>query len=493
MNRRDSLVMWGTIAIVILTALPALVLEYLPMTDLPQHIALASILAHHQDAAYGFEAYYSVEWFHTPYVLPYALAVALGNIMPLAVAMRIVVFLSIVAYPLGIVALLRAANKPVWFALLAIPIVYNRAFFWGFIAFELGIGLAIAAFACLVSEHKSRARDGLFALLTLAATFCHVYGLAFLVALTGLYAVVGGWASLRTRPWNLAPILIGIALWAWKSTAQSGYGVSYSPPLGLRVQELGRSILGGYQDRSELIILGLAFAGWLALAHATLPVTRDRIRALSPIERVAYLAFVGNLIAYFVLPQSTHTAKFIHFRHAFLALALLPLCASARSLAKASFLVRALPLIATTAAILNSWFHFILFDREARTFTPIVAALPNAPKVVSLVFERNGQWMATDPYLHFVAYAQAEKGGMISMTFPAVFWNLPAVMKPDAPVPKSPTNFEWQLQFDDSAFGYFYDYAIVRMPGERIPAATKNFPFDVIVRSPPWYLYQRVR
>jgi hypothetical protein len=482
-----------TIAAIGAVCIPALVLAYMPLADLPQHLAIASILRHHGDPAYGFDTYYVVDWFHVPYVLPYAIAVGLSYVMPLAIAMRFVVLLSLIAYPVGVLALLRTARKPLWFALLAIPLVYNRCVFWGFLNFGMGLGLALGAFACCISPKRTTGRDVLQAVLTIAAAFCHIYALAIIGGLMGAWIVVGGGhRDVRARPWLLASLVAGGLLWLWKSGESRGYGSYYSPPLSTRIGELPGSILGGYADRSELLILVLFVAAWLALAWRSVPVTRARMRACAPVERVAYVAFLGNLIAYFVLPQSTWTAKFIHFRHAFLALSLLPLTPTVAALERASLPERTLPAIAAVAALANSWVHLALFSREARAFDPIVDALPMNPKIVSITFERNGALMANNAYMHFVAYAQAKKGGIISMTFPDFFWNLPVLRNPASPVPETPWGFEWSpSRFSDKRFGYFYDYALVRIPGQLVPQRTAEFPFELIAQSPPWYLYKR--
>jgi hypothetical protein len=489
--RARSLATWLTIVAIVVLCLPALVLAYLPMTDLPQHLAIASILNNVDDPAFGFASYYTVDWWHTPYVLPYAIAVALAMVMPLAIAMKIVVFLSLVAYPLGVMALLRAARKPLWFALLALPLVYNRSVFWGFINFSMAIGLALAAFACFIEPRKSWRRDCVQAMLTLAATFCHVYGLAMIAGLVVAYVVVGGGhRDVRARPWIVAPIVAGAAVWLWKATEAHGFGVYASPPFTQRIGDLPSSILGGYSDRSELVILVLFVVACGALAWPTM--TRNRFRELAPAERVACIAIAGNLLAYFVLPEQTWTAKFVHFRHAFLACCMLPLLASADSLQRIPLVKRALPALAAAGALANAWVHLVLFDRDARGFDRIVAALPPAPKVVSLIFDRNGALVVTNPYLHFPGYVQAEHGGLISTTFPALFWNLPVELRPDARVPETPLNFEWIPHRYTESFGHFYDWALVRRQREPIEQGTARFPFVLVEQAPPWYLYKRV-
>lgn len=489
---RRNIAAWLTVVAIVLLALPTLVFSYLPMTDLPQHLAVAAILDGHGDPATGFAEYYRVDWFRVPYVLVYALTVALTKVLPLKLALHVVVFASVIAYPLAIVALLRALRKPVWFALLAVPLAYNRAFFWGFINFNLSIGLALAAFTLFVSPTKSRRRDVALAVLCLLTALCHIYGLALVLTLLALYAVVGGFSSLRARWWTLLPPVCGVVLWALGARSQAGYGVHIDPPLVERVRTFSRELLGGYQDASEPALLLLLLVAVVLLVWPSVPTNRARWKALVPVERVVWLVAVGNLALYLILPQATWTAKFIHFRHAFLACAMVPLLASPMAGRRMTLLVRAMPVVAACAAVLNAWAHLMLFDREARRIDPVLEALPARPRLASLVFDPNGDVMATFPYLHAAAYGQAKRGGIITMTFPRVFWNLPVTMRGDARVPATPEGFEWNPNlFNARTFGQFYDYVLVRIPGTRALATTESFPFELVAASPPWQLYRR--
>jgi len=389
---------------------------------------------------------------------------------------------------------MRAARKPPWLALVAVPLIYHRSVFWGFTSFDLAIGLALASFGFHIEPRKSIGRDIAQALLAIAAFTSHVYGLAMLVALVAGFAAFGGLRTLGRRYWTLGPLLVGAVLWlvAWQDNA--GYGGTVSPPLLLRLEMFTDELLGGYQDSSETVILGLFVASWSVLAWPALPTSRERLRGLSTLERIAYAAVVGNLLVYFLAPSSTFTTKHLNFRHAYLAIAFLPLLVRDVSLGRGHFLRRALPAIAAGAATVNAWVHLMAFDREARGFDQVMAALPPAPKVVFLNFDPNGQIMRTYPYLHFHGYIQAAKGGLISSSFAQVFWNVPVRVRADSPLPKSATDFEWNPMFyNEQTFGYFYDYALLRMPHHRVFNATPAFPFELVLVLPPWQLYKRIK
>ncbi len=101
-------------------------------------------------------------------------------------------------------------------------------------------------------------------------------------------------------------------------------------------------------------------------------------------------------------------------------------------------------------SIVTAWYHLWGFDREARPFEKVMAAMPPRAKLLYIAVDRGGAWMRTAPYLHFGAYIQAEKGGVLAVTFPRFFWNIPVKMRADLALPPTPRDFEWDWsRFDD--------------------------------------------
>ena len=143
------------LTLVLLTCLPALVFRYLPMADLPQHMAIAAVLANPTDTGLGYDEHYVVNYGSTLYLLPYLWTVGFSKFMGLELAMRSVVFLSMALFPIGIWSILRAQSKPVLWTILALPFVYNRAFFWGFFNFNLSISLALICIGLMMSNRRN--------------------------------------------------------------------------------------------------------------------------------------------------------------------------------------------------------------------------------------------------------------------------------------------------------------------------------------------------
>lgn len=477
-------------------ASPALCLRYLPMTDMPQHLAVASMLMHADDPAFGFADYYrpaeGALARTLPFATQYALLRAMARLVPLEGALRVFAFLCLLAYPLAIAGLLGALGRPRLLVLLALPLVYNRAFFWGFASFNLSVALAIGASALLLRPAWS-ARTALAAgALATACALTHVYGVALLGGVCALAVAIGRRREIARRLPALAPAALGALAWAWLGVGARGYGTGWVwPSLSARVAGFENALLGGYRDASEAIVL-LGFAAvFLLCTHRSLPCTPARWRALGGPQRVLYAFCAVNLGLYLLLPQHTETAKFLHFRHAFLALAFLP--ALAGDPARAGRPARVALVALAVFAIANAWLHLARFDRESRAFDAVARATGPRPRIYAMVLEPDGQVMRSAPYLQYAAYLQAQRGGLVSETFPQAFWNLPLRLRDDVGIPRSRGALPWVPEADEiPAFFAYYDHLLVR--SEPLAAAvlerTAGFRYELAYADPPWRLYR---
>ena len=472
---------------------PCAVLAYLPMTDLPQHLATVSILLHLDDPRFGFAKFYEPAWDRTLYALPYLLTMAIARLAPLEVSMRIVVVLALVSLPVGIWALLRSLGKPEWLALLALPLVYNRAFFWGFVNFQLALGLALLALAILVRPPQGWRSQLALAGLCALIVFSHPYGLCMLAGYVVLWLVFGERRALVGYALGLAPLWLGLLAWGLSAgTSHVEPTVLFSPLLE-RLDDFEESVLGGYRDASEAHLLIGFLVAWAMLTAPVFPISRARWRALTHHERVLW-AFTGvNLLLFAVAPVHTSLGGEIHVRHAVIATAMLPaLAAPAGARARARRTTLALAALgAITIAI--AWVHLVRFDREVRGFDQVVERIPFGARLVALTWDANGAVMRSWPYWHFGAYAQARRGGLLAQSFPRMFWNIPVRMRADAAIPDSPPGLEARPQlFDYRAFGFAYDYVLVRTGETKGRDRFPEFPYQMVFEAPPWQLWRAI-
>src|SRR5688572_2353390 len=131
-------------------AAPLWVGRYVPLLDLPQHLAITTVLLHHGDPAWELAAYFEPQPGElTPYWAHYLALEWLGRVMPVDVAARIFLSLYVVALPFAAMALARALGRPPSVALLVIPLALNGNLYYGFIAYCWSVVLMLWALALL--------------------------------------------------------------------------------------------------------------------------------------------------------------------------------------------------------------------------------------------------------------------------------------------------------------------------------------------------------
>src|SRR3954453_6776796 len=144
----ESKLGWTRWPVAALWVLPLWVTPFPPMVDYPQQLTLAAILRWYGDPVRRFrETYELALW--APHGLFKLLVAGLAWVLPINVAGRLVVSLCLLAVGAAALALCRRTGRPAVYALLALTLTYNYAFFWGFVdnlqAYPLTLaGLALA-------------------------------------------------------------------------------------------------------------------------------------------------------------------------------------------------------------------------------------------------------------------------------------------------------------------------------------------------------------
>jgi hypothetical protein len=520
----DRLRVAAALAASAMMALPLWVGRYLPLLDLPQHLAITTILLHHGDPAWHLAAYFDPQRGElTPYWAHYLALEGLGRLMPVDVAARVFLSLYALALPWAAMALARALGRAPALGLLAAPLALNANLYYGFIAYcwsVVGLLWAVALLARQLDAPHGRRAAGL-ALLSCALFFTHVQSFAFLLLAAGVLVLVvvierGGAAphppnpprALRQRDsgsraadallavsrralraWPLAPATLALFLpWLYLSTTTQPGRERYFPALDdprakyeaplQRLTGLPAAVAGSYQDGTDDALL----AAWAAVVVAATVAARVR-----PVERPAWSAaalLVAALVCYFALPISIQGQWNIAPRFAWTAALLLPLLIprAPRWLPAA-----AVALAGATAA--NAAWHHARFDREAGPFDRALAALPRGARVLGLIYDSRGRVLERWPYLHFAQYAVVDGGGMAAHSFTANA-PLPVRLRPEARVPAPGVWRPDEFRYD--AHGRSFDHFLVRDPtgrhdGER---AFGGGAVDEVFREGAWRVYR---
>jgi hypothetical protein len=462
--------------------------RYLPMVDLPQHYAMVSIMLHHGDPSWGFTQRYTFDFLGRPYATVYWLGAALGWVLPLGAAMRIVVACCTVAPLAGAHLLLAAAKRPRVWLLPAIPFAFGSLWHWGFLNFLLGTGMFLAGLALVlrVTEKPSRAGAVGLGALALVLLFTHFHGLVMLLLCSPLMAwsraPEGGRSSYLRALVPLTPAgLAGAAFVLVTWSQATGQWARMYPGMAERVLRFTEFLawgLPGTLPSVELAALAVLAATGIALGG-------ERLRPRRALIAFA-LVLTGQILMYLLLPLNTNTATYVSARHALLivllALPLLPTLQGRRLL-----VLRAGGLLALAVGLSMTWRHLACFDREARDFDGVLPAMQPAKRLAPLVFARTSACCddRSFPYLHFGAYYQAAKGGELSRSF-AVVWNVPIRYRDDYARYPYREELEWQPgRFSAEDARHFY-YVLIRGRGSPPP----QLGLREIARSGMWAVFE---
>lgn len=194
----------GFLACLVLLALPVAAVRYPPLFDYANHLARAHVLGQLESSAV-FQAHFVGGGFLIPNVLADVVVLALSPAVGVPMAGKLLLVLTFVLTLGGAYGLNRqlAGGFSPW-PLLCAAVLYNEDFFWGFLNYNLGLGLMLCALAwrCAARSRRVRWRMAGDTVCALAILFAHL--VAF-----GLYAIAVAVLELcwlvRQRPgWRAA-------------------------------------------------------------------------------------------------------------------------------------------------------------------------------------------------------------------------------------------------------------------------------------------------
>jgi hypothetical protein len=508
---------------------PLFVTEILPGLDLPFHLAVADMLGKRGSLASPYAAFYQGSLRVAPYAAHYLMLVALGKVMSLLVAHKLIVALYIAAMPLSTASLLAACGRSRVPALLAFPLAYNLTLHYGFISFALSLPVLVQLLAQVVKHLFSPPgqvwRSWLWAAaLALLLFLCHLQNFFY-----GVGAVLG-FAFLVSRPWRrrllgASTLLPALATLAYRQIAGSA-SAAPRPPLAVvwalvkrhRLGDLGgRTFLRDFYERLSVIpvhvmrgfadqvdvrackALLLVITVYLVaglLAWVALP----KQKFLPPQPRVwpaILVAFAGAVAAYLLLPHHLNELSLTTFFPRFAVLvALMAIALVPAGLARACGVLRLfVPLPALVMCALYGHqliVHYRLYAKETADFVAVLHKTPPGGKAVGLVFDRGSRVMRVEsaflglPYL-YVAIRSAP-GSMTPLPYCGMH-DIPCTAKPAGAVLPNP----WSPM--DVATGKtppVFDYFFVRSPPRGTnPLGTYLGNVEVLAQSGTWIVYRK--
>jgi hypothetical protein len=467
----------------LLAAVPFLIVEFPPITDLPQHVAQVRLFS---EALSQPGSPYRVQWM-TPYSLVYGVLGAAWAAFGPANAGRIGMLIIALLW-IAVVHLLAAQLKrPPLAATLASLLFFGHILYWGFYQFAFGWALFMGWIILSQVKFKSPAREAAAYFLGSAVLYCaHV--LWFFMAV--------GWLVLQhlilKLPWRRSaarlagafPFIVVAFLW-YPSLAEYGFRSktvwSTIPFQRLSPVWLVDASFGGLRGSVEFIFLGLLtvwlFLGWW----------QNRREMASRFDRPLFFFSLFFLFLAIVLPDlHTNTTRFsqrwVPPALVFLLLGLpLPrlkkpvLMASAAAALAGFFLITSL-----------SWRAFE--KSEMSGLGGSLAALPQAPRIVGLSFIRDSAIVRGRPFIQVFAYGQVLRGGELNFSF-ADFGPSLVVYRQRRRIPWT-SGLEWFPERAKKGDLLFFDYALINADEKAHETIAGEAYMKPLTREGRWRCYK---
>jgi hypothetical protein len=180
------------LAVVLLLLVPVALVEYVPMVDLPGHLARVHILRNY-DQVPQFRETYALTGKLIPNLVLDLILVPLTHVVSLYQASRIFVALGMAVFALGCWTVSQSVYGRITpLAVLALFLQYNSTFFFGFVAFQFSVGLMLLTLGLWYRWRAqwSMGRLGVLMVLGVLIYLSHLGGYMYL-------GIALGWLTLR--------------------------------------------------------------------------------------------------------------------------------------------------------------------------------------------------------------------------------------------------------------------------------------------------------
>ena len=512
---------------------PLFATRLLPGLDLPFHIAAADMLSKvgHADSPYA--PYYQGGLRIAPYAAHFVALIALGKVMGLLAAHKLIIVLYVAGLPLALAALLAACRRSRIPALLAFPLAYNLTLHYGFISFALSLPVVIWLLAEMTKLAHSEQRRSFIArwLITAAVAtllfLCHLQNFLYGVCAALAFAALAA-APIRRKllaVTALAPAFAGLAYWHLGSPPVSGQAkltlaLAWKFLKSHRRDDLGNGkvlddlwhrillvpshAMRAFVDEINvpacrglfLIMVAYLCIGLLAWRTADAP-PEARPARQRRMRLAGFIAFAGALTAYLALPHHLQELELMTFfpRFSVLVLLMFLLLVPAGLLRLRGALCLALPVPALVFGVLYGrqlYLHYRAYGAEVAGFVEVAEKTPPGGKALGLIFDRRSRVMQVESALiglpGFYPALRPALGSMVPPTYCGLR-HMPCRRKAGVDFATSP----WEpAKFSPAKMLPTFDYYFVHSaPPGHDPWRGYHGMFEPVASSGTWSVFRK--
>lgn len=495
-----------------LATLPVWIPAYPPMTDLPQHAAQVSLLRELQDPNFAFANQFEVNWF-TPYLVGYLPIYALTPLLGIVLACKLVISISLAAFPLSTALVMDETGSDKYWALLSIPAMYGFSYYWGFLNFIVAAPIGMFFFWMVARNVRNDSRWTAFSLACLLNLlfFCHALICAFFLAISVgyIFCEVKPIHKAMMKSLPLASVVPTAIAWIAKTNSHPvarrpmrwdlGW-INTTDPYYKFLAEWSNSAHPGWGRISGFVprLLGVEpHAAYFLVAAALFGLPLLAGARLTPKISV-WVPFLTVVLVMLFVPTIAYGTDFVFQRFTLFTLPFF-LIGLTRPTSATKF-IRERALLRSTAPLLVAiWIgvlclRAIAYDHSAKGFSEMLAQMEPQQRALSLDFVRDTEFTISPSFLQYAAWYSAEKRGIVDPS--NAFWHVELIRYRPICVPKvrqldfewNPGEFSWD-KYDAGNYRYFI-VSNLSDDGRRLFADAKC-SVRLKYSSNIWFLYEQ--
>jgi hypothetical protein len=465
-------------------AVPFLVVQFPPVSDLPQHTAQIRLFL---DAIQNPSTVYRVQWL-TPYSLVYVVLGGSWALVGPESAGRIATLVIGVIWTVAAHVAAGRRARPVEAAVLASVLFFNSSTYWGFLSFLIGWP-SFLGWVILTTRPTDRGfgpRDAVLLVgTTLLLYFSHALWFAVGLAWLGVSILLFR-PPLRiaiARCTCAVPVTILAIVWYTEFAVKFATPTSWVDPPWARLSPvwLTNATFGGMYGPTEFAILG-GIAIWIVVGIAQ---NWSGLREV--IDKPLLAAGLFLLMISLVLPYKYENTIQFSSRWVAPALILLVLALPIPKIAPRLVMTWATGLL--VAFCLSTALIWRAFERvELAGLSTALDALPPSPSVLGLDFAKESPTIKGRPFLQSACYAQVVRGGRLGFSF-AEF--PPMLVVFDKPLPHPWTvGLEWFAEQATANDIQQFDYVLANGPTDILTYLSTRPDLEPVTTEGRFWLFR---
>ncbi|NUN12543.1 MAG: hypothetical protein HUU55_02775 [Myxococcales bacterium] len=427
----------------LVATIPLWVVEFVPLQDLPGHLATVRVLLDLDQSPFA-ETYFRPDWL-LPNAVYFYLVKWLSYLLPIGIASKLVLSVYCLTLAPSLGALFQSCGRSRWLGLVGLLYVYNDPMSYGFVSFATGIPpmLFTIAIANRHAAHPTPKQGFLLAGLLAVLFLFHaqIFLQACLFGLVLAFLSFDGWKVAWQRIW---PIALGsLPFLAWflrffvfpQTSARadvtfgglaSETGFRWASPAKL-LEEMRNNILISFNAETDELLMLIVLAVTLVLLASRRrrqvvtigkEVFSAHNRRTFVIEALTFVALLGFVaLPLHMKGQALISSRLIPFAAMFLA--------GWGSLPRNRVLR---VLVVATILVTSVWFHLSVaqhFRRYVRyemgDFQTLMSKLDQNDRLAYLRPERSHRWVDSGASWYLDSYHIVLNGGLSRMPFHVIY------------------------------------------------------------------------